>query len=180
MSLCSVKTSSFILRVVEDAVLREHFLQLDQLRFDSRALPGAVAWSISLSSSQDFLAEGGGIDRGDDLFELGHDLLLLFVGQFVEVVGKPLGRSAPAGSFRVGQDLLALVPHALQAAANGVDAGGEPALEHGHREAEGAAARGIVGSGLDGLVLDVARQGVVEVQFVVVDVGTRWSARCAW
>ena len=71
-----------------------------------------------------------------------------------------------SGSSRI---FCALVPHALQAAADGVDAGGEAALEHGHREAERPAARRIVACGLDRLVLDVAGQRVVEIQLVAVD-----------
>jgi hypothetical protein len=44
-------------------------------------------------------------------------------------------------SFWVSQDFFALLLHALQAAADGVNAGGEPSLEHGHREAENPAQR---------------------------------------
>ena len=83
--------------------------------------------------------------------------------------GRLLGDLLLPVAFGVGENLFALFLHALQAAAHGVDAGGEAPLQHGHREAERAATGGIICGGFDGLVFDVARQRVVEVPFVVVD-----------
>ena len=67
------------------------------------------------------------------------------------------------------QYLLALVAHPLQASAGGIDAGGETALEHGHREADGPAGSRVGGLRLDRLVLNVSGQRVVKVPLVAID-----------
>ena len=118
---------------------------------------------------EDFLAERGRIVGGDQVFKLGDDFLLFVFGQVFEIVGQPLVDLRLAVAFRVGENFFAFFLHALQAAADGVDAGGEPALEHRHGEAERPATGGVFGRGFDGLVLDEAGQRVVEVPFVVVD-----------
>ena len=81
----------------------------------------------------------GWVYRRDHVFELGDDLLLLFVGQLVEVVRDLLGDLLLAIRLRVREDLLAAVAHAFEAAAHGVDGRGHAALQHRHREADGAA-----------------------------------------
>ena len=95
---------------------------------------------MSLPSRCDLLAERGRIDASDHVLELGDDLLLLVFGQVVEVVREASLDLLLAVRLRVVEDLLPLVAHALQAAAHGVDARREAALEHRHREAERPAA----------------------------------------
>src|SRR5438132_5805471 len=69
----------------------------------------------------------------------------------------------------IAQYLLAFVPHTLEASPGGPDAGGEAALQHCHCEPNGAAACGIVGCRLNGLVLDVTSERIIEVPLFVVD-----------
>ena len=77
--------------------------------------------------------------------------------------------SLPVG-FGVFEDFLAAIAHAFQAAADCVNGRGHAALEQGHREADGAAAGGIVAGGGHRLILDVAGQLVVEVEFLAIEV----------
>ena len=171
MSLCSVKTSSFMRRVVEDAVLGQDAPELGELG----AVLGLQVLGLGDQGGQpgDLLAEHGRVDGDDLVFELGEELALLVLGQLVEVVGDAAFDLLPAVGFGVGQDLLAPVLHALQGAADGVDARGHPALEHGHREADGPAGGRVVGRGPDRLVLDVAGQRVVEVELLAVELEGR-------
>ncbi len=117
----------------------------------------------------DLLAERGRIDGGDHSFEPRLDLHLLVFGQIVEVVGKSILDLLLPILLGVGENLLSLVAHALEAAAHGVDAGCEAALEHRHREGERAAAGAVVLRRLDGLVLDVPGQRVVEIVLVAIE-----------
>ena len=56
-----------------------------------------------------------------------------------------------------------------QRPAHGIDTGGESPLEHGHREADGTSARRIFPCRLDGLILYVPSELVVEVELLVAD-----------
>ena len=98
------------------------------------------------------------------------DLVLLFFGQVVEVVGQPALDLLAAVLLWVLEDLLPLFAHTLEAATQGVNAGGEAPLQHCHDEAEGARLRRVACGGLHRLVLDVAREGVVEVVLLAVEV----------
>jgi hypothetical protein len=57
----------------------------------------------------------------------------------------------------------------LKRSPDGVDTRSEPALKHGHRESDSAAARGIFPRSFDGLVFYIPRQLVVKVKLVVAD-----------
>ena len=116
----------------------------------------------------DLLAEHGRVDRDDLVLQLGEDLALLVLGQFVEVVGDAAFDLLAAVSLGILEDLLAALLHPFQGAADGVDARGHPALEHRHDEADGPAGGRVVGRSPDRLVLDVAGQGVVEVELLLV------------
>ena len=154
--------------VVEDAVLLDDFAEPDELGFDFAFFEG-LGELDELAEFDDFLAQGGGIVGGDEVFQFGDDFLLLLFRQIIEVVGQaPVDLRLPIG-LRVGEDVFTLVPHALEAAAHGVNAGGKAALQHRHREAEGTAARGILGGGLEGLVFDEPGQGIIKVEFVEID-----------
>ena len=102
-------------------------------------------------------------------FERIHDFLLLFFREIVEIVGNARVDLLLTVGCGITQYLLALVPHSLQASPGGPDAGGEPALQHRHREPDGAAAGGIVGRRLDGLILDVTSERIVQFPLFVVD-----------
>ena len=99
MSLCSVKMSSFILGSLKTPWSVMTSRSLASLVSTSRASPaaGLVDQPVQVG---DLLAQGGRIDRGDDPLQLVEDLLLLFVGQVVEVFGQAACRSAPGGSLR--------------------------------------------------------------------------------
>ena len=86
------------LRVAEDALVREDLLQLRRASISISRCSRAAGLVDELVEPRDLLAEGGRVDRGDHVFELGDDLLLLVLGQVVEVVGQPAGRSAPGGT----------------------------------------------------------------------------------
>ncbi len=109
-------------------------MQCDELGFDL-ALLQLAGLVMSLVELGDLLSQRDRIDGGDDVFQLGDDFLLLLVGQVLEVFRQTLGSicSLPV-RLRVSQDLLPLVAHALQAATDRVEAGGETSLEHRHRE----------------------------------------------
>ncbi len=155
--------------VAEDVVVRQDLAQLDQLGLHLPGLegPGLVDETPELL---DLHLEGLGIDVGHHLLQGGLDGGTLVVGELVVVVGQAPGDLLAAVALGVGQDLLALVPHALQAAAHGVDAGGEAALEHGHGEGQGSTADGAVLGGLDGLVLHVAGQRIIKVVLIAVQI----------
>src|SRR3989449_381081 len=110
----------------------------------------------------DLLAQNDGVDGSDHPFERRLDLHLLVFGQIVEVVGKPVLDLVLPVLLRVGEDLLALVAHALEAAAHSVGAGSEATLEHRHCESERAAASTVVLGPLDGLIFHIPGQRVVE------------------
>ncbi len=168
--------SSFIFGSCEDAVLLDDFPQPDQLGFDL-AFSSDCARVNQFAQFDDFLAQRRRIVGSHEVFQFGNDFLLLFFGQIVEVVGQALVDLLLTVAFGVGEDRFALFLHALKAAADGVDARREAALEHRHGERECATAWRIFRGGLDGLVFDEAGQGIVEIQFVVVDLETRWCGR---
>ena len=109
------------LRVVEDVVVRKHLSQFDEFRFDLAYFQRARVFNEP-ADPLDLLAECDWIDRGDHSFEPRLDLHLLVFGQVVEVVGKPVLDLVLPVLLRVGEDLLPLVAHALEAAAHSVDA----------------------------------------------------------
>ena len=83
-----------------------------------------------------------GSAESDFVFQLADDPLLLFFGQVVEVVGNAAFDLLLAVGFGIFENFLAAVAHALQAAADGIDRRRHAALQHRHREADGAAAGG--------------------------------------
>ena len=109
----------------------------------------------------------------------GDHFLLLFFGQLVEIVRKPLGNLLLPVLFRIFQNVLALFLHPFETAPDGVNARCESPLEHRHREADGAAPRAIVAGSSDGLVLDIASELVIEFVFISIDLRTRSFSRCA-
>ena len=155
------------LLVIEDVVVRKDLPKLHQLRFDLAPFQRARVFN-ELAEPLDLIAECDGIDGGDDPFERRLDLHLLVFGQIVEVVRKAVIDLVLPVLLRVGEDPLALVAHTLKAAAHSVDAGGEAALEHRHCEGERAAASAVVLGPLDGLVLDVPGERVVEVVLITI------------
>ena len=142
--------------------------------FDWTSRPSnPFAWSIKSGEPPDLLAQDRRIGREDFVLELGDDALLLVFGEFVEVVRDAPLDLLPSVGLGVFQDLLAAIAHPLQAAANGVHRRGHAALEQCHREADGAAAGGLVACGCHRLVFDVPGQLVVKVEFVAVEVEGR-------
>ena len=137
MSLCSVKMSSFIFGSLKMPCSVSTSRSLTQLGLDLALLqqPGLVDQLARARRSPPCSAAGS--TEATTSSSCVDDLLLLLFGQVVEVVGQRLVDLLLAVGLGVVEDLLALVAHALQAAADGVDAGGEAALEHGHREAQG-------------------------------------------
>ena len=111
--------------------------------------------------------------RNDLVLQLGRRSALLVLGQVVEVVGDAPFDPLLAVSLGVGQDLLALSPSCVPAIAarrrcwRPCGAGASPC------EADGPARRRVVGRCADRLVLDVAGQGVVEVELLAVQLERR-------
>ena len=123
------------LGVAEDPLLGDHVLELGELGLD---LAGFEHLSCvdELGEAGDLVPQRGGVDARNHLLQAQHDVLLFVVGEVVEVLGDALEDLLLPVGVRVRKDLLAGCLHALEAAANRVDAGGEPALEHGHGESE--------------------------------------------
>src|SRR5262249_49757871 len=122
-----------------------------------------------LRQLDNFLAQSDWVIGGDKFLQFGNDLLLLVVWQVFELLGEATGDMLLRIGFGISKDFLALFLHAFEAAPYREDAGREATLQHGHSEAESAAPSGVFGGGLDGLVLDVTGEGVVEIPFVVGD-----------
>ena len=156
------------LRIVEDALLRQHFPKFPELGFDF-ALFEQKSLRDKVIQLSDLVFQRDWIYRDDGVFERGHDFLLLFFREIIEIVGNARVDLLLTVCRGITQYPLPLVPHSLQASPGGPDAGGESALQHGHREPNGAAARGVVGRRLDGLVLDVTSERIVEFPLFVVD-----------
>ena len=133
-------------RVGEEALVLENALQLGELRLDLPLFENAGLVDEP-GQAGDFGPEGGRVDRGYHVFELGDDLLLLVFGKLVEVVWDPLLDLLLPVGFRVGQDLLAPIPHPFQGSPDGVDGRGHPALKHGHGEADGTSPGAVFGRG---------------------------------
>ena len=92
------ENQQFHLRVGERRRSRsEHLSQLREFRFDLRAFQSACLVN-ELPSRCDVLAERSRVDRDDLVLQPRDDLLLLLVGQLVEVIGKSIARSAPCGT----------------------------------------------------------------------------------
>ena len=128
--------SSFIFGSAKTPLLDQEFLERDELCLDLAFFQFA-GLRDQFGQLGDFLAQvRRDRHRRDHILKLRNDFLLLFVRQVVEIVGQPLVHLLSAIAFRVLEDSLALVPHALQAAPHGVEAGGEASLEHRHRESQ--------------------------------------------
>jgi hypothetical protein len=72
------------LRVFEDAVVGDEFLELGELGLDFLVFEFARPVN-ELAQFDDFLLQVGGVHRGDHVFQVGNDLLPLLVGQVLEV-----------------------------------------------------------------------------------------------
>ena len=155
------------LRIAEDVVVGKHFSQLHELRLDLAPFERARVID-ELAELLDLLAKCDWIDGRDHAFESRLDFHLLVFGQVVEIIGKPILDLLPPVLLRVGENLLPLVPHALEAAAHGVDARCETALEHRHCEGQSAAAGAVVLRCLDGLIFDVPGERIVEIVLVAI------------
>ena len=174
MSLCSVKMQQLHLRSVKMPCSVSTFCSLTSLVSTSRS-SRARAWSISWPQlERSPRAARPGRSEITASSSSARISCCSSSGKFVEVLGQAAFDLLLPVAFGVRQDLLALLLHALQATADGVDAGRQAALEHRHGEADGPAAARVFGRGLDRLVLDVARQGVVEVTLLVVRSRSRW------
>ena len=169
MSLCSVNTSSFIFGIAEDALGGQDFVQLVQLGLDLAGFEGLGLLDEPLQAG-DVVAEHGRIDRQHLVFQLGDDLLLLFFGQVVEIVGKAAVDLLAAVRIGIVQDLLPAIAHPLQGPTHGVDRRRHAALEHRHRESDCPATGRFFLGRRDGLIFDVAGQFVVEIEFVAAQV----------
>ena len=101
---------------------------------------------------------------------MAEEFLLLLLGEVFEVVRESAFDLLLAVLLWVLKDLAALVPHPLQAATNGVDAGSEATLEHRHGESQRPCLRRVTGRSLDGLVLHVPGECIVEVVLLAVEV----------
>ena len=164
------------LRVVEDALLGED-AACSLASFGTRlpAPPGSRAWSISAVSLAISSRRAAGSTETTTSSSWARISACSSSGSSSKSSGMRCSICCLPVGFGVGQDLLARCLHALQGPPDGVDARGHPALEHGHREADGPPAGESSADGPDRLVLDVAGQGVVEVEFVVVQLERRWS-----
>ena len=114
-------------------VVPEH----EELCFSTRHVPPNVFQTRSFTTPYRIrvgATKGDWIDGGDHSFEPRLDLHLLIFRQIVEVFGKLILDLLFAVFLRVGENPLALVAHALKAAAHSVDTGSEAALQHRHCE----------------------------------------------
>ena len=140
-------------------------MQLVELGLDLAGFEGAGLVDELLQAG-DVVAEHGRIGRQDLVLQLGDDLLLLFLGHVVEIVGNTTFDLLAAVRLGIVEDLLAAVAHAFQGATDGVDRRRHAALEHRHRESDRPATGRLLLGRRDGLVFDVAGQLVVEIEFV--------------
>ena len=146
----------FLQQVSESSELRFNLLGFEFFRVGNE-----------LAQLGDLFAQGNGVNRGDDIFKLRDDLLLLFVGEVFKVFRITLGHLLLTVALWIGENLFTLVPHTLQAATHGIHARSKTALEHGHGERKSTATSRVVRCCLDGLVFHVASQAVVELQFLL-------------
>ena len=98
------------------------------MRFEQKSLRHQLVQLADLVSQCDW------IYRDDGFFQRIHNFLLLFLRKIVEIVWNARVDLLLTVSCGIAQDFLAFVPHSLQASPRGSDAGGEPPLEHCHRE----------------------------------------------
>ena len=158
----------FHLRVGEDAVFLDEVTQPDELGFDF-ALFQIHRLVNELPELSDFIAQRRRIVGRDEVFQFGNDFLLLFFGQVLVVVGEAFIDLRLPVAFGVGENMFALILHALEAATHGVDARSEAALKHRHGEPQRPAPGGIFRRGPDRLILNEAGQGIVKIQLVETD-----------
>ena len=138
------KNKELCLRIREDALFSKDALQLGQLGFDFASLQTSGMVDES-AQARDLRAKVSRIDRCDDILELGDDFLLLFFGQFVEVVRQTAVDLLSAVFVGIGEDLLPAIPHALQSSPDRVDSRSHAALQHCHRKPDRAAAGRFIG-----------------------------------
>ena len=155
------------MRVVEDTDLGQDAAELGELGADSSA-SRPRAWVIRADSRAMSSRSTAGSTEMTSFSSLARRSACSSSGRSSKSSGMRRSircRRYASGSARISSRF---VFHALQRPPHGVDAGGHAALEHRHDEADGPARRRVVGRGADRLVLDVAGQGVVEVELLVV------------
>src|SRR5262249_52450952 len=94
---------------------------------------------------------------------------LLVFGEVLEIVWQPTLDLLPAIALGILEDLAALVAHAFEAAAHSVHARSEATLQHRHLERQDVRLNVLGSGGLNRLVLDVARECIVEVELVTIE-----------
>ncbi len=127
------------LSIGADPLLVESLQELRPLALDAKVLQsyGPLDELLQLN---DLLAERCRIDGCDHGLHVVEDLLSVLIRQVVEIAWQTFADLLLPVGFRIGEYLLALVPHPLEASSSRVGARREPTLEHGHGEAQGSPA----------------------------------------
>src|SRR5579885_2113140 len=126
------------LGIAEDAPLRQHILQHDELSLNL-SLFKLLRLRNKLSKLKDFLPKCHRVNRGNHVFELCDDFVALLLRQILKVFWQLPSDLLFAVSFGISKNPLAFILHSFQSSPDSINARRKAALQQSHRESESAA-----------------------------------------